>query len=1548
MLAMTDYALTSLGSHRFEELSQALALKTLGPTVEVFGDGPDGGREASFQGLTRFPSSDAPWVGYGVLQAKFRKRPEGTGKDADWLIDQINSELKAWANPHSNRVRKGRLPDYLLITSNVVLSSVPGSGGIDRVRKVLQERAQELNLPLKGWEIWHYDKICRLLDNNEDVRHANADAVLPGDVLARLHELVKQMGSAPPSPDSQVVPCLPRELRPLFGREVEIAEGRRLLAKPDAGRKPAVVVTGPPGIGKSAVALRLARLVADVYPDGQFHIDLGLSSGEGNPADLVLALLHTLRPNGEPLPEGHAQQLAVLRMALSQSKVVLLVDDVVSEEALLEVLQMDGPFALVCTSRAKLSGLTGLVHLIELGPLSEPHGEELVRTVAGPHRLTAEQASSLSEACGGHPLALHVAAAHLARRPKVSVKRFLGDITSPDRGLRALRAGQTALEPVVERSFAALSPEQAELFTTLGILPHMSVTPDVAAAAMASKAELDDAQVDAVTELLDSLFELSLIEQIDEDRYVFHQILHRFARLKSASAAQERREVVIKQTCLMLAVRAESATESIGFMDREAKVPAQSNADALQLLNADRPGAVAMTELARRHQMWEPLALLASDLTASLWHGCHWNDLDRVYQCVLEAGTRSDKPEWTATALHNLGLVASHLGDSARAVELIQRSAEVAHEAGNPYQMHMAQLALGSLLINLGRARDAIPYLRKGLPFWRAINDPQVLAQALRNLGQAHLALGQLRRAGQYLHNSRNLSSVDSHADLWNRGALATLLRRTGRMTEAAQEASLDIERARAVGSRAWEAKALIELAETPPEERPESAPAQPLETALAIYQDTGDVQGQVRALFRLGSQAAERADIHQAAEHLGECANLAVGIGDYEHAARALAYLGSYHGGVGHLDEAETYFADALDMARHLGNPIAITQTLQKNAEFLWHLGRIGEAVPLLTEAVRLLEGTEEKRALAQTKAALGEALIVAGRWQEGAQTLETVVSVLSDAASTATRVQASRALAILYSRRGLHREAMSTITKALDQCERANDKPAVLHCRMALANVYARNDEWSNALDQYGKAAELAMEQKDLHVLVTAQSMAAVCRLHGEEDEQALSDIAKLLPVASQLGMRSHEAVLHLNLGSYRARSGDHEKAVAEFRAALALVEQLHDDTLRAPCLLNLGRSHRALGETEDARTHARQAFVLHQQLGSWSDAGEALLLLGRLHWDATPDAGEPTLDELLGTGQRVDNRVLEAIRSRLRLSDEGSVVKADHEVSTSSPSSGLRKINVSDAVRRALSGLDVEQIITHLGNSRQTCAACNLWIDEMGEAELLVLRHPKMDRLMVRLAHAHCVASGVIELKGKMPKEPKVVFEVECILFGGDRAGIIADCYGGWGSFDGRRIEDLALEGYLKAGFTNLQTMLHLDDGEPLDLRDIPRVNGSGVQARLENNNLSIAGPRGQLLHRMPLNFLPRWYRKANEGPLIVVVGRNLQGMAADDPSYLVRAIASGNAVGGAVPLTVVRPRRNGPCPCMMRTGRKFKHCCGSSTALKQLPSAEKVAR
>ncbi|MFI6019147.1 hypothetical protein ACIBCP_16170 [Streptomyces sp. NPDC051287] len=183
-----DYDLTRLGPRDFEHLTQALAVKILGTGVSVFGDGRDGGREATFRGRTSFPAPDphGPWSGYGVLQAKFRTRPIGTSADTKWFLKEVARELATWGDPNSSRAKGGPLPDYMILATNVVLSSVAGSGGIDRVEKSIKELVAKHRLPLKGWKVWHFDQIRTFLDLNPEIRQTYDALITPADVLADL------------------------------------------------------------------------------------------------------------------------------------------------------------------------------------------------------------------------------------------------------------------------------------------------------------------------------------------------------------------------------------------------------------------------------------------------------------------------------------------------------------------------------------------------------------------------------------------------------------------------------------------------------------------------------------------------------------------------------------------------------------------------------------------------------------------------------------------------------------------------------------------------------------------------------------------------------------------------------------------------------------------------------------------------------------------------------------------------------------------------------------------------------------------------------------------------------------------------------------------------------------------------------------------------------------------------------------------------------------------------------------------------------------------
>lgn len=173
-------------------MCQALATYTLGPGIEAFGSGPDGGREATFTGRAQYPSRPDPWDGFVVVQAKYKERIAGTGADTTWLRRQVKAELEAWADPGKARVRHGRRPEYLIIATNVPLSGVPGTGGKARIGKLIGEYAAVIGL--KDWRIWDAAQITTFLNAYPDVRRAFAALITPSEVLAEMRD---RLGTPP-------------------------------------------------------------------------------------------------------------------------------------------------------------------------------------------------------------------------------------------------------------------------------------------------------------------------------------------------------------------------------------------------------------------------------------------------------------------------------------------------------------------------------------------------------------------------------------------------------------------------------------------------------------------------------------------------------------------------------------------------------------------------------------------------------------------------------------------------------------------------------------------------------------------------------------------------------------------------------------------------------------------------------------------------------------------------------------------------------------------------------------------------------------------------------------------------------------------------------------------------------------------------------------------------------------------------------------------------------------------------------------------------------
>lgn len=182
---MADYSFSRFNPRDFEHFIQSLTREILGNGTIVFGDGPDGGREATFNGTCPFPSVIDNWSGYWVIQAKYKNR-SNSETDFNWIKAQFESEMKKF----SDHKKKGvKLPNNYLFFTNAILTGVQDSGGRDKI-EVLAEKYRGL---IPNIYIFGYDDLCRFLDNNRDIAISYSSFTLPGDVLFELTNTLKQM-----------------------------------------------------------------------------------------------------------------------------------------------------------------------------------------------------------------------------------------------------------------------------------------------------------------------------------------------------------------------------------------------------------------------------------------------------------------------------------------------------------------------------------------------------------------------------------------------------------------------------------------------------------------------------------------------------------------------------------------------------------------------------------------------------------------------------------------------------------------------------------------------------------------------------------------------------------------------------------------------------------------------------------------------------------------------------------------------------------------------------------------------------------------------------------------------------------------------------------------------------------------------------------------------------------------------------------------------------------------------------------------------------------
>lgn len=179
-----SYTLSKLGAGNFEHLVQSLCKKILGEGVSIFGSGPDGQREATFQGRAPYPSEQECWDGYWVIQAKF-KEPNTKTADYLWLKTCFEDEM---GNFQTKKNVGKKIPDNYLFFTNIVLTPQLEKGIKDKIDAL----AKNYNNLIPNIHVIGADDINRFLEGHRDIAVSYASYILSGDILSYLYKSIQE------------------------------------------------------------------------------------------------------------------------------------------------------------------------------------------------------------------------------------------------------------------------------------------------------------------------------------------------------------------------------------------------------------------------------------------------------------------------------------------------------------------------------------------------------------------------------------------------------------------------------------------------------------------------------------------------------------------------------------------------------------------------------------------------------------------------------------------------------------------------------------------------------------------------------------------------------------------------------------------------------------------------------------------------------------------------------------------------------------------------------------------------------------------------------------------------------------------------------------------------------------------------------------------------------------------------------------------------------------------------------------------------------------
>jgi tetratricopeptide (TPR) repeat protein len=604
---------------------------------------------------------------------------------------------------------------------------------------------------------------------------------------------------------------LPHDVADFIGRADEIEELRRRVLGTDGGASGAVVtIDGPPGVGKSALAVHVAHQLRQHFPHAQLFADLRGDEGGGlDPTVVLHQFLRALGATSEELPSTIEAAARAYRSRLAGRRVLVVLDNAVSERQVRPLLPGSPACAVLITSRCPLPGLAEATALtLRLFPTAD--AVRMLKLVAGPDRVGgSEAATRVASQCGHLPLALRIAGARLRTRRAWSVETLAAFMEDERQRLGRLAMGELGVRASFSLSYQQLEPDAARTFRLVSLLGMPEISVGVATT-------VTDRELSHTEAVLDQLVDAALVEPLMPDRYRVHDLVRLYARERAEAeeSAATRRAVVTAGVDWYLR-RILEASILLGpahSVDRRAVFPRLT--DALAWLDGERENLVRAVAAAGEDDLVGPCWQMADALFRFYELRRYLTDWQQVNQIALQAAERAGLREVEGRMHNGIGYVYAQQARFDQALTHLEAALAIRREVGDAAGEGRTLKNLGDVRIQLRQPQQALECYEQALASGLAVGDRHRQGQALHGIGVALVVLGRRPEAEQRLEEalSIRLEVGDEPGEARTRLWLANVRRDQGWHTKARAEYETSLRILRRVGDRYNEGVALWQI----------------------------------------------------------------------------------------------------------------------------------------------------------------------------------------------------------------------------------------------------------------------------------------------------------------------------------------------------------------------------------------------------------------------------------------------------------------------------------------------------------------------------------------------------------------------------------------------------------------------------------------------------------------------------------------------------------------------------------------------------------------